>query len=237
MKRILFVMAALLIAAAPATRPRTPAANAPAQPPVAGDWSSYVRLSPVGTYVVGNPRALVRIVEHLSYTCPHCAAFSRESAPVLRGQMIKSGSVEIEYRPTVRDPADLAASILLRCAGPKRFAQASEAVFAHQDDWLPLAYGFLEHDAGRFSGDSPMEQLKIIAQISGLSDVLRGAGMTGEEIDRCFADKAMSDQILKVADASRKTIKGTPTFFLNGTQTDAFTWSGLEPLLRAKGAK
>ncbi|MFX5009123.1 thioredoxin domain-containing protein, partial [Acinetobacter baumannii] len=79
--------------------------------------NSLVRVSPTGTYVIGNPRAPVKIVEYLSFTCPHCAAFARESSAVLRGQMIRSGSVMIEYRPAVRDQADLAVTLLLKCIG------------------------------------------------------------------------------------------------------------------------
>ncbi len=237
MKAGLVATAALLTAAAPAARPGAAQAAAPARPPVAGNWNSYVRVTPDGTYIVGNPAAPVKVVEHLSFTCPHCAAFAIESAGVFRGQMIKSGSVMVEYRPVVRDSADLAATLLLRCIGPQRFADASEAVFKRQQDWLPLAAGFLEHDASRFALDPPLEQLKITAQLSGLIDLFRGQGMTGADIDRCFTDAAALRQAVAVGEASKKVIKGTPAFFINGAEVSAFEWSQLEPQLRAKGAK
>jgi len=242
MKHWILVFAALLTAAAPATRHGTSGNNAStntaaSQPPVAGDWNSYVRVSPTGTYIVGNPRAPVKLVEYLSYTCPHCAAFARESAAVLRRQMIKSGSVMIEYHPAVRDQVDLSASLLVKCIGPKRFADASEAVFAHQDDWLPLAIGFLQNDARRFALDPPLAQMKTTAQLSGLIDLFRGQGMTNAELDRCFTDTAALNQVAALGDGSRTIIRGTPTFFVNGVKTDSFQWSKLEPELRAKGAK
>lgn len=238
MKRLILLAAMLTLAAAPpARKPAVRPATAPASPAVAGDWASYVRVSPQGSYIVGNPRAGVKLVEYLSYTCPHCAAFTQESAAVLRGKMINAGTVEVEYRPAVRDAADLAATLLVRCAGPARFTQVSEAIFARQDDWLPPAYGFLQNDAHRFSDDPVLEQLKITAQLSGLSDVVRGQGLTPAEIDRCFTDEAGLKQIVALGQASQKVIKATPSFFINGAATNVFEWSKLEPLLRAKGAR
>lgn len=231
------ICAALLIAAAPLVPAIAGKPAAAVKPPVAGDWNSYVRVSPAGTYIVGNPAAPVKVIEHLSFTCPHCAAFSIESATVFRGQMIKSGSVEIEYRPALRDQADLAATLLLHCIGARRYTAASEAVFAHQNDWLGLAISFLQNDAHRFSLDPVLEQLKITAQLSGLTDLFRAQGMASADIDRCFTDEPAMRQIVATADASRKDVSGTPTFFINGVKTDAFQWSTLEPLLRAKGAK
>lgn len=235
MKAGLIAMAALLAAAAPPPKPPQTAASA--RPPVAGNWNSLVRVSPDGTYIVGNPAAPVKLVEYLSFTCPHCAAFAVESAGVFRGQMIKSGSVMVEYRPVVRDSVDLAATLLLRCIGPQRFADAGEAVFKQQQDWLPLAVSFLEHDANRFALDPPLERLKITAQLSGLIELFRNQGMTGADIDRCFTDAAALRQAVAVGEASQKVIKGTPSFFINGAEVSAFEWSQLEPLLRAKGAK
>jgi protein-disulfide isomerase len=238
------LVAALLMASAPGGKPRAPATARPAAPtalptapPVAGDWNSYVRVSPVGTYIVGNPRAPMKIVEHISFTCSHCAAFSVESGAVFRGQMIKSGAVLIEYRPTVRDQVDLAATMLVRCIGPKRFAAASEAIFARQDDWLPLAASFMRNDASRFALEPPLQQMKVTAQLSGLTDLMREQGMTSAEIDACFTRLPVMKQAVAVGDASRKIIKGTPTFFLNGVMTKEFEWSKLEPILRAKGVQ
>ena len=50
------------------------------------DTSTIVEMS------MGNPDAEVTLIEYASFTCPHCAAFSKESAPTLKAQMIRSGS-------------------------------------------------------------------------------------------------------------------------------------------------
>ena len=108
----------------------------------APNWQTRVTRTADGAFLVGNPNARVKLVEYMSYTCPHCAAFSRESAAVLRGQMIKSGTVSLEERNLVRDQLDLAAALLARCAGPAGFDKLSTAFFAQQDTWLPAGIQF-----------------------------------------------------------------------------------------------
>src|SRR3546814_3861690 len=89
-------------------------AGAAAPAPQAGDWTRTVTQTAAGSFVMGNPAAPVKLIEYLSYTCPHCAAFSAESAAVLRGRMVKSGKVSLELRNAVRDKLDLAAAALAR---------------------------------------------------------------------------------------------------------------------------
>ncbi|MFX5684811.1 hypothetical protein ABTE42_22035, partial [Acinetobacter baumannii] len=62
-------------------------------------------------------------------------------------------------------------------------------------------------------------------------------GMRETEIDRCLGDAKSLQQTVQVAQAGGKLITGTPTFFVNGAKLATLEWSGVEPLLRAKGAK
>src|SRR3546814_20886474 len=77
-------------------------AGAAAPAPQAGDWTRTVTQTAAGSFVMGNPAAPVKLIEYLSYTCPHCAAFTAESADVLRGRMVKSGKVSLEMRNAER---------------------------------------------------------------------------------------------------------------------------------------
>lgn len=229
------------LAAAPAkkgaARPR-PAAAKPAGSAIAAqDWARVVRRTAAGNFVLGNPAARVKLVEYLSFTCPHCAAFSAESAATLKGQMVRSGKLSLELRPAVRDQIDLGAAILLRCVGPEHAFDFAEAVFAAQNDWLTIGYNFLEHDAARFSLAPPLEQIRAGVQASGLIDLARKHGASDARLDTCFADKAGLNQILLNAEAARKAINGTPNFYINDTKAQAGTWEALEPLLAASGAR
>ena len=51
--------------------------------PNGGDWTQMVSETPQGGFVMGNPNAPVKLIEFGSLTCPHCAEFSEQGAPVI----------------------------------------------------------------------------------------------------------------------------------------------------------
>lgn len=243
---ILFVAGASLVAAASASPPAPPprkSSVAPAATAGTGrgaatrDWTRVATTTAAGDVILGNPQARVKVIEYLSFTCSHCAEFSIESAAELKGQLIRSGSTSIEYRPIGRDLIDLGATLLVRCAGGLAFAGAAEEIFERQREWLPLAMGYLERDAKRFALSTPLEQVRAGAQVSGLVDLMRARGLSSQRIDACFADEATLDKILANGQAAQAVIKGTPSIVINGKPVDAFTWNTVEPLLRAAGAR
>lgn len=233
------MIAAIIFAGAANALPPTKSSAKPAvkAPGVLRDWTKVATDTPAGNVVLGNPRARVKVIEYLSFTCSHCAAFSVESGPVLKEQFIRSGSLSIEYRPIGRDFPDLGATILARCAGGLGFANAADEIFARQSEWLSLAMGFMERDAKRFVLDTPLGQIRAGAQANGLIDLMLARGLSRERIDACFANEKLLASILANGEAARKVIKGTPAIVINGTMVKEFTWAGVEPLLRAGGAR
>lgn len=201
------------------------------------DWSTVATRTPAGTYVIGNPAAKVKLVEYASYTCPHCAAFARDSGPVLKERMVKSGSTSVEIRNQIHDAIDLSAVILARCAGPQRFAALSAAIFARQPEWLPRAADYQQANAARLQRYPSSAQFRAIADAGGLTDIAKASGLTEPAIDACFADAAAIDRIVAVAADAPAEVTGTPTFYLNGQHVPGMTWDKIEPLLRARGAK
>jgi len=210
---------------------------ASALPAVAApDWTRNSTKLPSGAYLIGNPKAKVKLIEYLSYTCPHCAAFSQESAATLKGQMVKSGSLSVELRNAVRDRADLAAAQLARCAGPADFSGATEAIFAAQQTWLEQAIKYSEFNAQRIASYPINVQLQKVAVGAGLDTLMRARGMSQATFDACFADTAGIDAIAKLSDASWQAVKSTPSFVLNGKPYEYKGWPDLERALRAAGA-
>ena len=211
------------------------------------DWNSVVTRTASGSYVIGNPRAKVRLVEYLSYTCPHCAEFLAESAPVLRGQMVRSGSTSIELRTATRDPLDLAAALLARCAGPAGLVGATDAMFAQQDVWESRGMRFQSVNGSRLNMYPQPARLRALADGAGLTDLMRGRGMTDATIDACFANDAELLAIAATSDRSWAAIhampalpgqpNGTPSFEVNGKPYAHIGWAGLEKVLRAAGAQ
>jgi protein-disulfide isomerase len=202
------------------------------------DWRHHVVEAADGAYVIGNPNAKVKLVEYLSYTCPHCAAFSRESKDVLRGQMVKSGSTSIELRNMVRDQLDLDAALLARCAGASGFDTLSTAFFAKQDTWLAAGIEWQQANAQRMAMYPKMARLKAAADGAGLTAIARAGGISQAQIDACFASEAGMKPILAMMQHIPPAITGTPGFLINGKlQEKVYTWAELEPALRAAGAR
>ncbi len=194
------------------------------------DWTRTVSRTPAGSYVIGNPAAKVRLVEFMSYTCPHCAHFSAEGTPALMRDYVKRGTVAFEIRNAVRDPLDLAAAIAARCGAPARFPGNHEAVFAAQNA--------LFEGAGKFdpapTANKPVEGMKALSRASGLTAIMGKRGVTPAALDACYASKAAQAPVLAMTNDAWNTrkIPGTPAFFLNGKQIEPNAWAEIEPLLR-----
>jgi protein-disulfide isomerase len=215
-----------------------PLAAAPkpvAKPVVARDWTSTVTMTPAGAYVLGNPQAKVRLIEYLSMTCTHCAAFTGESLKPLKDNYVRTGQVSIEVRHAIRDSLDVAASLLARCDGPKTFFANTEAVLASQGDWLRAAVAFQEQDQGAAAKLPLGQALAAFAKGAGLDRIMAGRGLPAVRANACLADKAEQDRLVAMAREawSTRSIPGTPAFLINGTLVDgASSWAALEPKLR-----
>jgi protein-disulfide isomerase len=212
-------------------------AQQPKKAPAARDWSTHVVQAPSGAYLIGNPAAKVQLVEYLSYTCGHCAEFVAESKLALKDGYVRRGSVRVEVRHAVRDPLDMTAALLARCAGPKGFAGATEAIFADQGSWARIGSRWWQANQAALQSRPELARLKALGEASGLSPLMRGLGMSQAQIDQCFANPADLNRLAAMADASWKAIKGTPTFVINGKTGGGGHWDTLEPELRAAGAR
>lgn len=201
------------------------------------DWTATTRLAANGAFVTGNPAAPIKLVEYGSYTCPHCAAFAVESEATLRGSMVRSGSVSVEYRHLIRDQMDLGATILARCAGAAGFARASAAIFATQGTWMPRYFAWAG-DHPEVGALPPLRQARAYADAAGLTTLMQRRGLTATRINACFANRAAVDVVTKMTGDTPIEVPGTPTFYINGTIVPGVaSWAPLEPILRARGAK
>lgn len=222
-------VAALLFA------PHVSAARPAARPAAATDWTRTVTATPAGAYVMGNPAAPVKLVEYLSLTCSHCAAFAREGMPKLL-PLIRAGRVSLEVRHAIRDRYDIVASLLARCSGASGYFPALERLFARQEGWLQTAVAW-ERGGGDVSAQAPDEALATIADKSGLAAAL---GMPLPRAKSCVAD-ARQQRLLGAMRGQawdEQHISGTPAFVVNGKAVDAHDWASLEPALRtAPGAR
>ncbi|MGI4733163.1 MAG: DsbA family protein [Janthinobacterium lividum] len=202
----------------------------------ARDWSQAIGRTAAGTVLIGNPAARVKLVEYVSYTCPHCAAFTAASRATLQAQWVRSGSTAVEVRSVAGQPLDLAASMLALCVGP-RYPAFAEAVFTQQPQWFERGADWQQANGARVNLYPVLARLHALADGSGLSDIARTTGgLTPQAVDRCFANEAGLDQIIATSRKAIDEIQGTPSFVLNGKVVGNATWATLEPQLRAAGA-
>lgn len=126
-RRFLLGLLSILMLTVPASA--KPAARAATR---TTDWTHVVAATPAGGFMLGNPRAKIRLVEYGSLTCPHCRAFDAEGVPLLVNRYVKSGQVSWEFRNYVRDPVDLTAALIARCNGPRGFFPLARALYRDQ---------------------------------------------------------------------------------------------------------
>jgi protein-disulfide isomerase len=194
------------------------------------DWTARIARSPMGGHVVGNPAAKTKLVEYVSYTCPHCAHFVGEATQPLNAGYVKTGKVSVEIRNAVRDKYDMTAALLARCGGPRRFLGNHEALFANQDAWMEQV---IPYDQKAMKPSDEKAALRDIGQNTGLYALMGKRGFTPAQLDACINDPASMKAVLAMTQDAWKTaqIKGTPGFTVNGTLVQGSTWAILQAAL------
>lgn len=150
---------------------------------------------PLGDIVQGPADAKVTIVEYASLTCPHCAAFHRDTYPALKSRYIDTGKVRYILREFPLDPLATAGSMLARCDGESKYYPIVDLLFQQQRAWA--------------AADKPLDALR---------QMMRQAGFSQEKFDSCLKDQKLYDAVNAVKNRGIETFKvdSTPTFFING---------------------
>lgn len=172
--------------------PAAPApADVPAAAPAAGGDPRMAERS------LGSAGAPVTVMEFFSLTCPHCAAFHRETFPQVRAQLIDTGKLRMIFRDFPLDQVALTAAMVARSLPPERYEPFCAALFASQDRWAFAR------------GVNSVEELAKMAALAGLS---RAA------FDAAIADQGLKAAILKAQEEGDKTyhVDSTPSFIFNG---------------------
>ena len=156
-----------------------------------------MRPGPLPDLVEGKADAPVTIIEYASLTCPHCAAFHKETLPGLKARYIDTGKVRFIFREFPLDELAVAASMLARCAGKDDSGKALaliDVLFASQDKW------------------ATRNPVPILQQMA------KQAGMTEKAFDECLKDQTLYNNVMAVRERGSKEYKveSTPTLFVNG---------------------
>lgn len=216
--------------AAPAKR-KAPAAAPSAA--AARPLDQRVTANPDGSVLLGDPAAPVKVVEYISFTCPHCAHFNEESHAELRGGMVRAGKVSVELHPFLRNEFDLIASLLATCGSKDKWFGNSDAVLAAQTAWFKApADPAYKNRWAALEGNKPALR-KMVARDMGLIKLMQGRGYTPVQLDMCLADEAKVTQLMALTDkAAADGVNGTPMFKINGKLQEVYGWLDLRPLIQ-----
>jgi protein-disulfide isomerase len=238
---LILASAALLATACNAEKGATNAAEAPevtaaAVPaPNNGDWTTVVSKTPEGGFVMGNPNAKVKLVEFGSLTCPHCAAFEEEGGKALVDNYVKKGLVSWEFRNFVRDPFDMAATLLARCGGEASFFGLTRNLFTDQKEWVGKIQAADPAKVQALQALPPAQQFSTIADLGGLKQYASMRGVPRAKGEQCLANQDEVNRLVQMnSDAvTNYNVPGTPTFLINGTIVEqTATWEALEPKIK-----
>jgi len=146
---------------------------------------------------IGDANAKVTVVEFFSLTCPHCAAFARDTLPQVRDQMVTTGKLRYVFRDFPLDQVALTAAMVARSLPPERYEPFVSALLASQARWA-FARG--------------VNTTEELAKMSGL------AGLSRAKFDSTIADNDLRNAILADQEDAEKTLQvdSTPTFIFNG---------------------
>ena len=146
---------------------------------------------------IGKPDAPVVVTEWFSMTCPHCAAFHRDSMPAIKANLLDTGKARLVFRDFPLDQLALTAAMVARALPVERYEAFLGALLASQDRWA------FNRQA------NPIEELAKIAALAGLGR---------DAFNAATADQDLRTAILKGQDEANKTynVDSTPSFIFNG---------------------
>ena len=202
-------------------------------------WSSEVRKTDAGGYVMGNPKAAVKLVEFLSLSCTHCADFADQAFVTIRDKYVASGRVSFEVRNFVRDPIDLTAVILTRCGGEAPFFALTEQALSNQRAMFERAQAMGDQRYNQILKLPEDSRFVTLAQEIGLIDFFKTRGISSDQARSCLSDPSAAQELIDQTQAGQKQydVPGTPYFLINGEKVAFSGWPELENQLQQSGAR
>ena len=147
---------------------------------------------------MGDDNAPVTLVEYAMFTCPHCAAFTKDVLPQIKANYIDTGKVKLVFREVYFNKPSLWAAMIARCAPADRYFGIADLLFSTQNSWVTVT--------------DEKEMLQKLYSIG------RQAGMSDAQMDACMQDRGLAEGLVAAyqTHAKANSIDATPTFIING---------------------
>jgi len=153
---------------------------------------------------LGDKNAPVVMVEYASLSCPHCAAFNRESFGKIKENYIDTGKLRFVFRNFPLNQPALIAAMYAGCISKDddtKYFKTVKNLFKTQDAW---------------AFDSRFEKrLEALAKLEGMSE---------EDFHKCIGDEKLKQELLtnRIAAAKGLNMKSVPSFFINGELSSGY---------------
>lgn len=206
---------------------------APVTAALGQNWLTTVAATDTG-HRIGNPQAKTKLIEYVSYTCPHCGDFFREADGALKAALVQPGKGSVEVRHIIRDVVDLAATVLVNCGDRSKFWGNHDMFFARQDKWMTTQRLALPAQQRRWKSGPMPQRLQAVAGDLGFYEMMESRGYTRAQLDRCLTDGGAIDALIGRSEAAADAhgVHATPSFVVNGKLLPGVhTWSELQKAL------
>jgi len=183
---------------------------------------------------IGNPQAKTRLIEYVSYTCPHCGEFFREADGALKAALVQPGKGSVEVRHVIRDVVDLSATVLANCGDRSKFWGNHDMFFANQAKWQTTQRLALPAQQRRWRTGTMPQRIQAVAGDLGFYEMMESRGYTRAQLDRCLTDSKAIDALIARTGAAADAhgVNATPSFVVNGKLLEGVhTWSDLQKAL------
>lgn len=182
--------------------------------------ASYAKAGPPQPYVLGNASAPVTIEEFADFECPQCGRYATITEPDVQKRIIEPGLALYKYYdfPLPMHKNTQAASNAAACADEQgKFWPMHDALFAGQDAW-----GLGPNEAEVTYNPKPI-----------FLGYAKTIGLNTDQWEKCFdAHKYQSRINANAAEALKRNVNATPTFFVNGKMvTGATSYDNLKKLV------
>ena len=204
--------------------------------PQHGYWHTTIVATADGGHVTGNPQAKVKLIEYISYTCPHCARLYAQSDVPITLKWVAPGQLAVEVQPFLRNNVDVTLSLLTNCGTGAKWSALHRAFLNGQEGWMKALNRASAGQQERWNKGDFSSRQRAIANDAHLYDIMERFGFARPTVDRCLANKPLAERMAKATEAAvAKGVEGTPALFINGELLkEVYDWHTLEPQLKLR---
>ncbi len=144
--------------------------------------------------ILGNPEAPIKISEHSSFTCGHCATFHKGNFKQIKKDYVDTGKAYIVFDDFPRNQYDLYIGAIARCINDEAYFNFIQLIFETQKDWIESS-DYIAH-------------IKQNAKLTGTSEA---------QINNCLNSTELHEKMATNRDKVMENhkVETTPTLVIN----------------------